>query len=54
MTMIVVTHEMGFAREVAHRMAMIDEGSIIEEGSPDHFFSEPTQERTKAFLSKIL
>jgi polar amino acid transport system ATP-binding protein len=54
MTMIVVTHEMGFAREVANQMAMIDEGSIIEEGSPEHFFSEPTQERTKAFLSKIL
>src|SRR5207253_1776284 len=54
MTMIVVTHEMGFAREVADRMAMIDEGSIIEEGTPEHFFASPTQERTKAFLSKIL
>jgi polar amino acid transport system ATP-binding protein len=54
MTMILVTHEMGFAREAAHRMAMIDEGSIIEEGAPEHFFSNPTQERTRAFLSKIL
>ena len=54
MTMIVVTHEMGFAREVADRIAMIDEGRIIEVGTPEHFFVEPAQERTKAFLSKIL
>jgi polar amino acid transport system ATP-binding protein len=54
MTMIVVTHEMGFAREVAHRMAMMDEGQIIEEGPPEHFFTNPTQPRTQAFLSKIL
>jgi polar amino acid transport system ATP-binding protein len=54
MTMIVVTHEMGFAREVADRVLMMDEGQIIEEGTPEHFFMSPTHERTKAFLSKIL
>jgi len=54
MTMIVVSHEMGFAREVADRVLMMDDGRIIEEGSPEHFFTEPQHERTKAFLSKIL
>jgi polar amino acid transport system ATP-binding protein len=54
MTMIVVTHEMGFAREVADRVVMMDDGQIIEEGTPEHFFQNPTHERTKAFLSKIL
>ena len=54
MTMIVVSHEMGFAREVADRVVMVDDGRIIEEGTPEHFFESPTQERTKAFLSKIL
>ena len=54
MTMIVVTHEMGFAREVADRVLMMDDGRIIEEGTPEHFFTNPTQERTKGFLSKIL
>jgi polar amino acid transport system ATP-binding protein len=54
MTMIVVTHEMGFAREAANRVAMMDDGRIIEEGPPGHFFDEPVHERTKAFLSKIL
>jgi polar amino acid transport system ATP-binding protein len=54
MTMIVVTHEMGFAREVADRVLMMDEGQIIEEGTPEHFFINPQQERTKSFLSKIL
>ena len=54
MTMIVVTHEMGFAREVADRVVMMDDGQIIEEGTPEHFFTAPTHERTKAFLSKIL
>ena len=54
MTMIVITHEMGFAREAADRVVMMDEGQIIEEGTPEHFFREPTHERTKAFLSKIL
>jgi polar amino acid transport system ATP-binding protein len=54
MTMIVVSHEMGFAREVADRIVMLDEGQIIEEGAPEHFFESPSHERTKAFLSKIL
>jgi polar amino acid transport system ATP-binding protein len=54
MTMIVVTHEMGFAREVADRVLMMDDGQIIEEGTPEHFFTNPTHERTKSFLSKIL
>jgi ABC-type polar amino acid transport system ATPase subunit len=54
MTMVVVTHEMGFARRVARRVAMMDEGLIIEEGTPEHFFDEPTEERTRQFLSKIL
>jgi polar amino acid transport system ATP-binding protein len=53
-TMIVVTHEMGFAREVADRMVMMDDGRIIEEGPPAHFFDSPREERTKRFLSKIL
>jgi len=54
MTMIVVTHEMGFAREVADRVVMMDEGQIIEEGTPEHFFRDPSHPRTKAFMSKIL
>ena len=54
MTMICVTHEMGFAREVANRIVMMDEGRIIEEGPPQHFFENPTHERTKRFISKIL
>ncbi len=54
MTMIVVTHEMGFAREAADRVVMMDDGLIIEEGTPKHFFTEPVQARTKLFLSKIL
>jgi polar amino acid transport system ATP-binding protein len=53
-TMIVVTHEMGFAREAADRVLMMDDGRIIEEGSPEHFFQAPTEERTKQFLSAIL
>ena len=53
-TMIVVTHEMGFARKAANRVVMMDDGLIIEEGTPEHFFVEPEQERTKQFLSKIL
>jgi polar amino acid transport system ATP-binding protein len=53
-TMIVVTHEMGFAREAADRVVMMDDGRIIEEGTPEHFFNEPREERTKQFLSKIL
>jgi len=54
MTMIVVTHEMGFAREVADRLMFMDEGVIVEEGPPEQFFNNPQQERTKLFLSKIL
>jgi len=54
MTMIVVTHEMGFAREVADRVVMMDDGQIIEEGTPEHFFKAPAHERTRSFLSKIL
>ena len=54
MTMIVVSHEMGFAREVGDRAVMMDEGVIIEEGSPVEMFSHPREERTQAFLSKIL
>ena len=53
-TMIVVTHEMGFAREVADRVVMMDDGRIIEDGPPRHFFEAPREERTKRFLSKIL
>jgi polar amino acid transport system ATP-binding protein len=54
MTMIVVTHEMGFAREAADRIVMMDDGRIIEEGAPDRFFDAPEQQRTRLFLSKIL
>ena len=54
MTMIVVTHEMGFAREVADRLMFFDEGSLVEEGTPQHFFENPQEERTKLFLSQIL
>jgi polar amino acid transport system ATP-binding protein len=54
MTMIVVTHEMGFARVAADRVVMMDDGRIIEEGTPEHFFLDPREERTKQFLSKIL
>jgi general L-amino acid transport system ATP-binding protein len=54
MTMLVVTHEMGFAREVADRMVFFDQGKIVEEGTPDEIFSAPKEERTKLFLSQIL
>jgi general L-amino acid transport system ATP-binding protein len=54
MTMMVVTHEMGFAREVGHRVVFMDAGQIVEVGTPEHFFTSPKEERTKAFLSKIL
>jgi polar amino acid transport system ATP-binding protein len=54
MTMIVVSHEMGFARAAASRAIFMDEGQIIEEGKPDKLFSSPTQDRTKLFLSKVL
>ncbi len=54
MTMIVVSHEMGFAREVANRMMMFDEGVIMEEGTPHQIFNDPQSDRTKLFLSQIL
>jgi len=54
MTMVVVTHEMGFAKEVADRVIFMDEGKIIEEGTPEEIFSNPQNPRTKDFLSKIL
>jgi ABC-type polar amino acid transport system ATPase subunit len=54
MTMIVVTHDMGFAREVSDRVLFMEDGRVIEEGSADHFFTDPKEERTKLFLSKIL
>lgn len=54
MTMVVVTHEMGFAREVGDRVLFMDGGTIIEEGTPEEVFGNPKNERTKAFLSKIL
>ena len=54
MTMVVVTHEMGFAREVADRVIFMDAGAIVEEGTPEHFFVSPTHDRTKLFLSQIL
>ncbi|MDF2950799.1 MAG: glnQ 2 [Anaerocolumna sp.] len=53
-TMICVTHEMGFARQVADRVIFMDDGQIIEEGVPEHFFTNPENDRTKLFLSKIL
>ena len=54
MTMIVVTHEMGFARKVANRVIFMDEGQIIEQNSPNEFFNNPKSDRTKLFLSQII
>lgn len=54
MTMVVVSHEMGFVRAAADRILFMDQGRMIEEGSPDSFFNNPREERTQAFLSKIL
>jgi polar amino acid transport system ATP-binding protein len=54
MTMVVVTHEMGFARNVANRLVFMDGGRVVEEGTPDAFFDRPRHERTRQFLSKIL
>ena len=54
MTMIVVTHEMGFAREVADRVVFMADGQIVEVGTPEHFFTDPQEDRTKLFLSQIL
>jgi polar amino acid transport system ATP-binding protein len=54
MTMVVVSHEMGFAREVADRVIFMDEGKIVEEGTPEQLFTHPREERTRTFLSKVL
>ncbi|WP_458122536.1 amino acid ABC transporter ATP-binding protein [Paenibacillus sp. Z6-24] len=54
MTMVVVTHEMGFAREVADRVVFMDQGRIVEEAPPEQFFSDPKEERAKLFLSRLL
>ncbi|MCF6266145.1 MAG: amino acid ABC transporter ATP-binding protein [Desulfuromusa sp.] len=54
MTMVVVTHEMGFAREVADRVLFMDYGKLVEEGTPEHFFTEPQEERAKLFLRQVL
>ena len=54
MTMITVTHEMGFAHDVADRVIFMDAGYVVEDESPDEMFSNPKNERTKAFLSRIL
>jgi general L-amino acid transport system ATP-binding protein len=54
MTMMVVTHEMGFAREVADRLVFMESGDVVEVGTPEHFFTNPKEERTKLFLSQIL
>jgi general L-amino acid transport system ATP-binding protein len=54
MTMIVVSHEMGFAREVADRVVFMSDGQVVEVGTPEHFFTDPREERTKLFLSQIL
>jgi len=54
MTMVVVTHEMGFAREVGDRVLFMEQGSFVEEGAPEELFERPKQERTRAFLSKVL
>ena len=54
MTCILVSHEMGFAREVANNVIFMDEGAIVEVGTPEHFFKNPDHDRTKLFLSQIL
>ena len=54
MTMVIVSHEMGFAREVGDRILFMDEGQILEEGSPDQLFNHPQNPRTRDFLSKVL
>ena len=54
MTMVVVTHEMGFAREVAHRVVFLDEGKLLEQGTPQQIFGDPQNERLRSFLAKVL
>lgn len=53
-TMVVVTHEMGFAKQVADRVVFMDGGQVIEEGAPEEFFSKPKNDRTKSFLNKVI
>ena len=52
--MVIATHEMGFARDVAHRVCFLDEGLILEEGPPDEIFAAPREERTRQFLQRIV
>ncbi|GAW64101.1 glutamine transport ATP-binding protein [Ligilactobacillus acidipiscis DSM 15836] len=54
MTMVVVTHEMGFAKEVADRVVFMDDGRVLEEGTPQQIFEDPSNERTKVFLEKVI
>ena len=54
MTMIIATHEMGFAREVANKVCFLDGGRILEEGTPEQIFTDPTEPRTRAFLARVL
>jgi glutamate transport system ATP-binding protein len=54
MTMLVVTHEMGFARRAAHRVVYMSDGEIVEDATPDEFFANPRSDRARAFLGKIL
>jgi polar amino acid transport system ATP-binding protein len=54
MTMIIATHEMGFARDIAHRVCFLDDGRIVEEGPPQEMFSEPREARTRQFLERII
>jgi polar amino acid transport system ATP-binding protein len=54
MTMLIATHEMGFARDVAHRVCFLDAGVILEQGSPDAIFSSPRQPRTQQFLQRVI
>jgi polar amino acid transport system ATP-binding protein len=54
MTMIIATHEMGFARDIANRVVFLDEGRILEEGEPERIFRDPTQPRTREFLQRII
>ena len=54
MTMMIATHEMGFARDIASRVCFLDEGVILEQGPPGQIFSEPQEERTKQFLQRII
>ena len=54
LTMLIVTHEMSFAREVCHRVVFMDQGLIAEDGTPEQLFTNPTQARTREFLSRVL